>query len=339
MHYRTLGSTGVRVSAVAFGAGPVSGLMTGDQEAAQIEVVRRAIEAGINWFDTAATYGQGASELHLGRALGATDSGGSVHVATKVRLGPDELDDPRDATYRSVEQSLTRLGQPRVTLLQLHNSITPRRGDEPTSLTPHDVLKPGGIADTFEELRSQKIIAHLGLTGIGHPGALREVIRSGRFQTVQTPYHLLNPSSGRDLDERFSETNLGNIIRDCADIGMGVFAIRALAGGALAGNPPSAHTLTTPFFPLALYRRDQERAQRVAAALQGRMTLKEAAIRFVLGHPSISAAIIGFGEPGHVDEAIQAADAGPLPPEWLTTIDQAAFGNVVEATGGRPPAQ
>src|SRR5687768_7171191 len=93
MEYRTLGRTGLRVSALAFGAGPVSGLMTGDDSAAQLAVVRRAVEAGVIWFDTAAGYGQGRSETNLGRTL--RDVGATVHIATKVRLGPDQFGDVR----------------------------------------------------------------------------------------------------------------------------------------------------------------------------------------------------------------------------------------------------
>ena len=69
MMYRVLGRTGVRVSVVSFGAGPVSGLMTGTDAGAQRATIGRAIEAGVNWFDTAAGYGQGQSEANLGRVL------------------------------------------------------------------------------------------------------------------------------------------------------------------------------------------------------------------------------------------------------------------------------
>src|SRR5439155_24055246 len=102
----------------------------------------------------------------------------------------------------------------------------------------------------------------LGLTGIGQPDAMREVVRSGVFETMQVPYHLLNSSAGRVIPGSFAETNYGNIIAECAQQKMGVLAIRVLAGGALAGNAPSPHTLKTPFFPLELYERDRERTER-----------------------------------------------------------------------------
>src|SRR5262245_61879102 len=105
MEQRILGRTGLRVSVVALGAGPVPALLTGDDHAAQQAVLARALEAGINWFDTAPGYGDGRSEANLGRALGALGARGQVHVATKVRLGPADLGDVPGAVTRSVAGS------------------------------------------------------------------------------------------------------------------------------------------------------------------------------------------------------------------------------------------
>ncbi len=242
MHYRPLGNTGIQISALSFGAGPISTLMVGNDSPRQRQVVRQALDVGINWFDTAATYGQGQSEHNLGGVFRELGAASAVHVATKVRLTGKDLDDIRGAVRRSLAASLQRLQLPRVTLLQLHNSITRRRGDEPTSITPHDVLGPGGVAEAFEQLQGDGLVQHLGLTGIGHPAALREVVGSGRFATMQVPFHLLNPSAGHGVPEDYEETNYGEIIADCAAANMGVLAIRVLAGGALGRqSPQSAH--------------------------------------------------------------------------------------------------
>jgi aryl-alcohol dehydrogenase-like predicted oxidoreductase len=329
MERRLLGSTGIQISRLAFGCGPVAALMTGERAADQLAVVQCALDAGIEWFDTAAGYGDGASEAALGRAVRELGAASRVHVATKVRLLPEQLEDVRTHVRRSVEQSLGRLGLDRVALLQLHNSVTPRRGDEPTSIMPADVLGRGGVLDAFRELRDEGRAAHIGLTGLGDPVALREVIRSGAFETVQAPYHFLNASAGRAAAARAGDADHGEVFVEARAQSMGCFAIRVFAGGALAGRPPSEHTHRTRFFPLELYRRDEARAARLqarlGAALRGRFTsLKELALRFALSHEAVSAAIVGFAAVDEVREAVELARAGPLEPEVLSAIEAAS---------------
>jgi aryl-alcohol dehydrogenase-like predicted oxidoreductase len=288
----------VAVSVVSFGAGPVSGLMTGSDFAAQLATVAAALGAGVNWFDTAAGYGAGTSEANLGRVLAELRPEG-VHVATKVRI-PQKLRGSVGAFVRSsVAESLQRLQLSHVTLLQLHNGLTLQRNAEPASVTPDEAL--GEVLTAFQQLRRDGLVRHLGLTGTGEPAALRVVIRSGEFDTLQVPFNLLNPSAGQPGGAPDGEADHGNVIADCAAMTMGVFAIRVFAGGALLGNPPSAHTLTTPFFPLALYERDRERAK----PLRG-PDLAAHAVRFALAHPAVTSAIVGFGSPDHVREVVRA---------------------------------
>ena len=313
MEYRVLGKTGVRVSVIGFGCGPVSGWMAELGAEDQREVVRHAIEVGINWFDTAAGYGDGKSEASLGAALGHLGFPEGIHIASKVRYLPEHLSNTRDHTHVSVAASLKRLGVKQIALLQLHNSITAIRGEEPTSVTPLDVLGKGGVLEAFRELQAEGRVEHIGLTGIGQAAALREVICSDTFDTMQVPYSLLNPSAGRLVPPDFHETDYGNIIADCGSRAMGVFAIRVFAGGALLGNLPSAHTLKTPFFPLALYERDRVRADSLTALLPPGQTLHGAALQFALAHPHLSSAIIGFRTPAEIDSAITALASPQLP--------------------------
>jgi aryl-alcohol dehydrogenase-like predicted oxidoreductase len=320
MLYRTLGRTGLRVSAVALGAGPVSGLMTGSDADRQAAVVERATQSGINWIDTAAGYGQGQSEASLGRALRDLAAHSRMHVATKVRMTPEGCSNPAEEVRRSFDGSLQRLQTTRVTLLQLHNAITAERGSEAASITPDDVLRPGGVLDACEQLREQGLIGFIGLTGTGHPDALRTVIHSGRIDTVQVPFHMLNPSAGRPMPPGFAETSYGEIFSDCQTLNLGVFAIRVFAAGALLGNPPSAHTKITPYFPLALYERDCAMAARVAKQL-GKRDLKDLAVRYVLSHPAVTSAIIGCGSAEEVSEVAAIAEHGRLEPTSISQID------------------
>jgi aryl-alcohol dehydrogenase-like predicted oxidoreductase len=93
-----------------------------------------------------------------------------------------------------------------------------------------------------------------------------------------------------------------------------------LAGGALAGNPPSPHTIKTPFFPLKLYERDLQRAEALKAHLPEGMSRQEAAVRFSLSHPGVSSAIVGFATPEQVSQAVGFASAGPLDAAVLARI-------------------
>jgi aryl-alcohol dehydrogenase-like predicted oxidoreductase len=320
MDCRRLGSTNIALSAVAFGAGPVSQLLVGDHFDVQRETIRRAFELGVNWFDTAATYGDGRSEENLGRALAELGLQSRVHVATKIRIRPDEHDRVAAACRSSLQASLRRLRLPRVTLLQIHNSITARAGAEPTSITPAHVLGPGGLLEEMERLRGAGLVEHLGLTGVGEPEALAEVIAGGPLATIQVPYNLLNPSAGCVVPSDFDRTDYGNVMELCQRRGMGVFAIRVLAGGALAGKPPSPHTLKTPFFPLALYEQDCLRAEGLAALLPAGMSREEAAVRFSLSHAAVASAIVGFASPAEVDTVVRFASLGPLADKLLAEL-------------------
>lgn len=309
MLLRELGRTGLRVSAVGLGAGPVPALMIDGDATAQREVVARALAAGINWIDTAAGYGDGRSEASLGRALRDLGAAGEVHVATKVRLGAEDLADVEGAVRRSLAGSLNRLGLPAVTLLQLHNGITLERGQIAASLTPADVLGSGGVLEALRSVRADGLARFVGLTGTGTPDALGAVIDSGGFDTIQVPHHLLAPADA-------------GLLERCVARGVGVFAIRVFAGGALLGHPPSAHTLRTPYFPLAVYEEDRRRAARLAADFGDEVSLKELTVRFALSRPVPQVALVGLAEPGQVDEVVELAGRGPLPLEWLARMDE-----------------
>jgi aryl-alcohol dehydrogenase-like predicted oxidoreductase len=323
MQYRVLGRTGIHVSRIAFGCGPVSGWMEELDPDDQCLVIRHAIDLGINWFDTAAGYGDGKSETSLGVALRRLGRPAGIHIATKVRYPAGHLGDIRKHTRTSVAASLKRLGAEQITLLQLHNSITASPGEEAASITPQDILGKEGILEAFRELQAQGIVQHIGLTGIGQPGPLREVVGSGEFAVIQVPYNLLNPSAGQRMPDGFPETDYGNIIVECETRKMGVFAIRVFAGGALLGNPPSAHTFKTRFFPLDLYERDRSRAACLSAFFPTRPSLHAAALQFVLAHPGVGAAIIGFRTIDEIGAAV-ASLASPSPVDALAATARLA---------------
>ncbi len=305
---RPLGRTGFALSPIAFGCGPVSGLLTvegtPEHHRLQRDTVAEALDRGIDWFDTAAGYGAGWSETHLGRVLTELDAHHRVQLATKVRLTPSDAADFPAAIERSLRDSLARLQRPRVTLLQLHNSITPTPDELPTSVSLDDVLRPGGILDGLERVRRLGLVDLLGLTGLGEPTALQQAVETGRFQTIQLPINALllaRPPEGRSP---VGEVAVEPLVRRCNGLGMGVFGIRVYAGGALLLAPPSPYTHVTKFFTLATYERDLAWARQWAAGRPAGVTLPEFTIGAVLNHPGVSAAIVGFGKPGEIGEAL-----------------------------------
>src|SRR5882672_6717629 len=121
MEYRLLGRSDISVSVIGFGCGGNARLMTGEDETLRLSTLRRALEAGINYFDTAPVYGDGRSERNLGRDLRSL--GANPVISTKVVLQTTDLGDPSSAVIRSVEQSLTRLGVDHIDILILHNRV------------------------------------------------------------------------------------------------------------------------------------------------------------------------------------------------------------------------
>lgn len=103
---------------------------------------------------------------------------------------------------------------------------------------------------------------------------------------------------------------------------MGIFAIRVFGGGALLGAEPSPHTLKTPFFPLELYRRDEARACQLAQRLGSMDEVRHQALKYVLSIPEITSAIIGFGQPVHVDSAAQIASEPLWTQDELTSKEE-----------------
>src|ERR1043165_4317519 len=228
MQTRKFGRTGLDLSVLTFGCGAVGGLMTrgapGDQERA----VARALEAGINHFDTAPSYGDGASEQNLGRVLAALKP--DVIVSTKVRL-PAERRGIAAMVAASLDTSLKRLKRDHVDLFQLHNVIGARDGQ---TMSTDEVLSDVGPA--FTRAREQGKTRFIGFTAIGETEGLHRLIASGAFDSAQVPYNALNPSAGEAVPAAYPAQDYGRILELAAKHGVGTIGIRVLAGGALSGR-------------------------------------------------------------------------------------------------------
>lgn len=316
MQHRTFGRSGIQVSEVIFGAGSVGGILIHQDDATKREAIRRAFAGGINWVDTAAQYGNGKSEEALGWLL--PESKATPYLSTKFQLDPENLRDIPAQVEACLRASLARLKRSSVDVLQVHNRIGTKAGGR--VLTVEQILGKNGVADGLERLREKGLIRRMGITAIGEAPAVCEVIRSGRFDSAQVYYNLLNPSAARSMPGAWTGHNFSGVIEACRAHGVAVMAIRIFAAGVIATDErtgrESVLTANTSV------DEDARKAKAVFDAIgSGEGTRAQVALRFVLSNPDVSCAIIGSAQLHHIDEALQAAAMGPLPPPVLARLD------------------
>ncbi len=332
MEQRLLGKTGLRVSALGFGTGAVGGLFVQGNRADQTRTVARALEAGISYFDTAPSYGQGRSEENLGRVLSELDAWHHVVVGTKVRLQPADLADPITAVQRSCEESLHRLGRDAVDLLQLHNPIvTGGAESEPGIGSSRPVpleTTSGLVAEGMQRVVARGLVRHLGITGLGETSALHAVVARGQFATVQTYFNAVNPSAGFPGASGGAQDFAGLVGAACV-AGMGAIAIRVMAAGALMATPhrhPNAGDRGPLLLRGAEYERDLKRAQSIQgiAVELGYDGPLELALRFALTTPGLSTVLVGFSDLRQMEDALRWTRRGPLPGEVMHRVVEQA---------------
>lgn len=318
MRYRTFGRTGLEVSELVFGGGWVGGLLIHQDDDTKLRTLRRAMAAGINWIDTAPSYGQTRSEQALGWLLKEID--GAPHLSTKVRLDTARLNDIPGQVERSIHESLQRLGRQSVDVLLLHNAIEPAVSGD--AVTPEHVLGANGAADALDRVRAQGLARHVGFTALGDGASCRRVVDSGRFDAAQVYYNLLNPSAARaSMPARWSGQDFGGLIAACKAQGTAVMAIRVFAAGVLATDV--RHGREVIVTQATDVPTEERRARAAFAALGGAYgTRAQTALRFVLANPDVSCAVIGLADPGHLEEALAGAALGPLPRQALAALDR-----------------
>jgi len=319
MELRNLGKTGLRVSTLGFGCGNVGGLIIRGTLAERERAVARAMELGVNYFDTAPSYGDGKSEENLGQVLRALKA--PVQVGTKFRLDPPDLRDIPGAVTRSLEASLKRLGMERVDLFQLHNRIESARGAGALSLG--DVL--GEVVPAVQKLRQQGKVGFCGITALGETATLHQALDAGTIDTAQVCYNLLNPSAGAAVPAGFPAQDFGRLLDRARERRVGVIVIRVLAAGALSGveaRHPVAVPSVEPISTAPDYGTDVARAQRLGVLVrEGYVAnLIEASIRLAVGSDAVSTVLVGYSSLEHLEAAATAVERGPLPPAALERL-------------------
>ena len=329
MQLRGFGRTGMKLSVLGFGCGAVGGFMVRGDPADQERTIARAIDAGVNYFDTAVQYGDGESEKNLGRVLQNLKPV-DVVVGTKVRVPPGEVGRIADAITTSLDGSLARLRLERVDIFHLHNTITETGGGP--ALSVRQVLDD--VVPAFHRLRQQGKIRFLGMTAIGDTAALRQVMEARAFDSAQVVYNMLNPSAAGELPANYPAQDYGRLFDHTQAAGVGVVGIRVLAGGALSGSAerhPIAGPAPEPIGSAMSYNADIDRARRLMPLIEEGFaaSLTEAATRFALSHPAMGTILVGMATPQQFEDALAAAEKGPLPQaalDLLSTLRQAFSG-------------
>jgi aryl-alcohol dehydrogenase-like predicted oxidoreductase len=297
MDYVRLGKTGLKVSRLCLGCMtygvPERGnhLWTLNEEASR-PFIKRALELGINFFDTANVYSDGTSEEIVGRALREFAKREEVVIATKVygrmHPGPNGLGLSRKAIMAEIDASLRRLGTDYVDLYQTHrwDYTTPI---EETLEVLHDVVKAG----------KARYLGASSMFAWQFAKALFLADQHGwtRFVSMQNHYNLLYREEEREM--------LGL----CADQGVGVIPWSPLARGRLtrAWDEQTERSQTDEFGKTLYVEADRRVVERVAeVAAQRGVPRAQAALAWLLSKPFVTAPIIGASQPHHLDDAVAA---------------------------------
>jgi len=307
------------MSLLTFGCGAVGGLMTKGDAADQDRAVAWARDNGINHFDTAPLYGNGASEENLGRALGANRDG--VIISTKVRFSAEDRADFATKVRTSLETSLRRIKQDRVDLFQLHNTL----GSEPNGdvMTVDEIL--GEVVPEFEKMRDEGKTRYLGFTANGDTDSIHTLISSGKFDGAQIFYNVLNPTAGEVMPANYPAQDYRQALTLAQENGVGSIGVRVLAGGALTGSEkrnPLGMPVVDPIGSGRDYATDVARGLRfktiVDAGHAGGLT--EIAMRYVIANPALTTTEIGIASLEEVQQAAAAINKGPLSAEAMNEL-------------------
>jgi aryl-alcohol dehydrogenase-like predicted oxidoreductase len=337
-----MGDTGELVSEIAFGTGDNAGLLVRGTEMDQRRAFERALELGINYWDTSPDYGDhvGLAEINIGKLMKEFQV--RPLITTKVEVMPSDLEDVAGAVERSLDNSLRRLNTEWVDVLQIHN---PPHLETDTNVSGwlhlgmRDYLGPNGALESLERAKRKGKVRFLGCAcEHADPRAVKQLIDTGSFKMINVWYDLLNPTAAYG---RIPGINVGHFYDDivsyASERGVGVATIRPLSGGALTDHAMSGgarHPLAGGGLSreAAVYQEMVQQARSLKFLSQeGVHSLAQAAYRFLLDTPGVTTAIGGYSELSHLEDATSNSGAPPLSAETMARVQL-----VWRANYGRP---
>jgi aryl-alcohol dehydrogenase-like predicted oxidoreductase len=295
-----LGRTGLEISRIGVGAWAMGGAgwwewgWSGQTDADSIAAIERAVEVGVNWIDTAGGYGFGHSEEVVGRALRGVTPRPYVFTKCSVLAGSGGTEVhslKRDSIRREAESSLRRLGIDSIDLFQLHEPV------------PEEDIEEGWAA--LVELRDGGLVRHIGVSNFT-PRQMAQIAAIAPIEAIQPPYSLIDRSAEED-----------GVLAYAEETGAGVVVYSPLASGLLGGGMTPERIAALPDTDWrgrdAAFNEPQLSVNLALAARLGAIaeplgvTVAEAAVAWTLGHPAVSAAIVGCRRPAYVDAIVSGA--------------------------------
>jgi len=312
MRYRTLGRTGIKVSPYALGAMMFGAIGNPDHDDS-IRIIHKALDAGINFIDTAEAYSDGESEEIVGKALEGRRDG--IVVATKIRpramvATPDRAADPnqrgnsRRAIVTAVESSLRRLRTDHIDLYQIHRP-DPDTDVEETLSALSDLIHAGKVrAIGSSTMPASDIVEAQWVAG-----------RRGleRFRSEQPPYSILN----RGIE--------AEVLPVAQRYGMGIIAWSPLAQGLLTGRIRRGQPTDLRRTALFSHMRDERRLDAVEKLIplaeEAGLPMTHLAMAFAIAHPGVTSALIGPRTMEQLDDLLAGADV-TLTDDILDQVDE-----------------
>jgi len=296
-----LGTSDLHVTRICFGCWQLSPAFWGDIPLPPWEdAIRAAVDAGVNFIDTADAYGEGYAEAQLGNVLHREGLRDQVVLATKFLWrfeGENERfrDTTRDHILRACEASLQRLQTDRIDLYQIH-------GFDP-------LTRPEEVASALSQLKEEGKIRWVGVSNL-NPEQMRMYEQHFQIVSLQPPYSLLR--RGIETQE----------LPYCLNRKMGVMVYSPLFRGLLTGKYDKHQTFSDSRADLPEFT--GEKFEQILAALDSLrplaegygLTLAQLAIRWVLTHPAITSAIVGVRTRSHIEGILAAAEGTLDPDDW-----------------------